>query len=164
MRYLAVRNFWKYQNADVWKKSRGHPPWFKFYVHRDLELDLLPPVAKLLWYEILACATRYTNVILNDSEWLSHETRIAPEQISEYLPVLLRGRWLSQTNTPRRTRSFRESVANHSRNIRDLKEEIRLEEDTPRAVDSTREVGDLRVVHSPRISSSHQPKPPRTSV
>lgn len=102
--YLSVRNFWKYQNADVWKKAKGHPPWFKFFVSRDRELDQLDPSARLLFYELLASATRHSNVLEADLKWLWAETRLEPELIAEHLPTLLKGAWLSQTKTPRRSR------------------------------------------------------------
>lgn len=104
MTYLSVHRFWDYQNKDVWKKSKGHPPWFKFYVHRDRALDDLPPLARLLFYELLGAASRNSNVLKADLNWLYAETRIEPEVIAEMLPLLLKGRWLSQTDTPRRSR------------------------------------------------------------
>lgn len=119
MAYLSVANFWKYQNADAWKKAKTHPPWFKHYVHRDRELDALPYPARLLFWELLAAATRYENVLgpgglngseakLSDSEeilsWIQSETRVDIETIRETLPLLLQGGWLSQTKTARRSR------------------------------------------------------------
>lgn len=99
-----VVNFWKYQNADVWKKSKTHPPWFKHFVHHDRELDKLPVVARLLFVEILKSATRHSNVLENDLNWLCGETRIAPDEIAEALPLLLKGGWLSETKSTRRSR------------------------------------------------------------
>lgn len=104
MTYLSVSNFWKYQNADVWKKSKTHPPWFKHYVHRDPELDKLPVCARLLFWELLAAATRYSNVLEADLNWLYAETRVEPERIAEMLPLLLEGGWLSETKSRRRSR------------------------------------------------------------
>lgn len=104
MTYLSISNFWKYQNADVWKKSKTHPPWCKLWVHRDRELDALPPLARLLWFELLAAATRYSNVLEADLNWIYAETRVEPEQIAEMLPMLIKGGWLSETLTPRRSR------------------------------------------------------------
>jgi hypothetical protein len=102
--YLSVTNFWKYQNADVWKKTKIHPPWFKHYVHRDPELDKLEPAARLLFWEILAAATRYSNVLERDLNWLYAETRVEPELIAEHLPHLVKGGWLSETKSKRRSR------------------------------------------------------------
>jgi hypothetical protein len=100
--YLSVTNFWKYQDKNAWKKAKTHPPWFKQYVHRDIELDALPLEARLLFYEILAVATRYSNVLEADLNWLWAETRIEPELIGAMLPLLLKGGWLSQTKSKRR--------------------------------------------------------------
>lgn len=104
MSYLSVVNFWKFQNADAWKKSKGHPPWYKHFVHRDRDIDRLPVEARLLWYEILGAATRYSNVLEADLNWLYAETRIEPDTIREMLPLLLKGGWLSETRTQRRSR------------------------------------------------------------
>jgi hypothetical protein len=37
-RYIVPRNWANFQNADVWKKSGGRPPWIKLY-HRLLDND-----------------------------------------------------------------------------------------------------------------------------
>jgi hypothetical protein len=102
--YISVTNFWEYQNSDVWKKCKGHPPWFKHYVHRDRELDKLSLGARLLFWELLAAATRYQNVLEADLSWICSETRMAPEVVAESLPVLVKGGWLSQTKSKRRSR------------------------------------------------------------
>ena len=102
MSYLSVCNFWKYQDRNAWKKAKTHPPWFKHYVHRDIEMDRLPLEARLLWSELLAVATRYSNVLEADPNWLWAETRIRPEVIAENLPLLLKGGWLSETKSKRR--------------------------------------------------------------
>ncbi len=113
MTYLSVTNFWKYQNADAWKKAKTHPPWFKHFVHRDRELDQLPLVARLLFYELLGAATRNSNVLEADLNWIWAETRVEPEVIAEALPLLVKGGWLSETKTARRSRkSSRENLPN----------------------------------------------------
>ena len=94
MSYLSIANFWKYQNADVWKKSPGHPPWFKHYVHRDRELDKLEPMARLLFYELLGAATRHKNVLDSDPKWLLTETLLDTKDIANHLPALLNGGWI----------------------------------------------------------------------
>lgn len=51
MTYLRVRNFWDYQNADIWKKAQGnkgghrHPPWCKLQTLSPTEVrsPLTPP-------------------------------------------------------------------------------------------------------------------------
>lgn len=105
-RYLRVKNFWAYQNADVWKKSRVHPPWCKFFVHRDLELDQLPWEARLLWYELLGVATRYANAFLSETQWIANETRMPPSIVRKHLPRLVEGGWLSYSSTGRRSRKI----------------------------------------------------------
>lgn len=100
--YLSVQNFWKYQDKNAWKKAKTHPPWFKHYVNRDRDLDALPPLARLLFHELLGAATRHSNVLEADPNWLWAETRVPVEAIVEMLPLLLKGGWLSQTKTKRR--------------------------------------------------------------
>lgn len=102
MTYLSVTNFWKYQDRNAWKKTKTHPPWFKFYVHRDQDIDHLPVAARLLFIELLAVATRYRNVLEADPNWIRMETRIELELITENLPLLLKGGWLRETKTARR--------------------------------------------------------------
>lgn len=128
MSYLSVVNFWKFQNADAWKKAKTHPPWFKCYVHRDRDIDALPLEARLLWIELLAVATRYSNVLEADLNWLWAETRIKPDVIAEMLPMLIKGGWLSQTETRRRSRKVsRGNLPDPGR--QDLDVDVDLEED-----------------------------------
>lgn len=103
--YLRVKNFWKYQNADVWKKCDGHPPWFKHFVHRDRELDQLPVVARLLFSELLGSATRNSNVLQDDLNWICSEVRMTPKEVAQALPMLVKGGWLSQSSSARRSRA-----------------------------------------------------------
>ena len=125
--YLRIRNFWEYQNADAWKKAkqtkRGHPAWCKVYVQPDLELQRLPWEAEQLFYALLRVATKYTNVFPNDSEWIVKETRIPLSVVSEMLPQLVKGRWLSQSRSARPSRNILEKLSPRSR------EEV--EEETP---------------------------------
>ncbi len=118
MSYLSITNFWRYQNADVWKKSPVHPPWFKHYVCRDPELDKLPPEARLLFWELLAVATKYANVFERDLNALSAETRLPPETIASNLLKLIQGGWIKETRSRRRSRVTLERFANNSRPTR----------------------------------------------
>lgn len=118
MSYLRIRKFWDYQNADAWKKAREnkgghrHPAWCKLYVARDLELDRQKPVVRLVFYELLRLATVHDNVIPNDMSTIANAISIPRQQVSEAIEILLKGAWLSQTSTPRRSRE-------PSRKIRD---------------------------------------------
>jgi len=109
--YLRVRNWERYQNADVFKKSNGRPPWCKLFTRRDLELDEASLEARLLFFELLRVASEYVNVMRNDLNWISRETRLPVEAVAKGLPELLNGAWLSETKTPRRSRKIRESIA-----------------------------------------------------
>ena len=119
MTYLRVRNFWEYQNADAWKKARdtkrGHPPWCKLYVQQDIELQQLPWEAEQLFYALLRVATKYANVFPNDSQFIVNETRIPLSIVGKHLPLLVKGRWVSQTKSSRPSREVLEKFAPRSR-------------------------------------------------
>jgi hypothetical protein len=106
--FLRIRNWDNYQNADIFKKSHGKPPWIKLFVHKDYELEKLPIAARLLFFELLKVSGRYSNVFPNDSQWLVGEVRMTESEISEGLAVLLQGAWLSRSKSPRRSRKIRE--------------------------------------------------------
>lgn len=112
MTYLRIRNFWDYQNADVWKKAKAnkkghrHPPWCKLYVARDLEIDALPPITRLVFYELLRLATVTGNVIPNDISTIANAISIPRQEVAKAIPMLLKGAWLSETKTSRRSREF----------------------------------------------------------
>ena len=127
--YLRVSNWERYQNADVFKKSHGRPPWVKLFVRRDLELDQCCIEARILFYELLKVAGDYANVMSNDLNWISSETRLPLKVVVKGLPVLRKGAWLSETSSPRRSRKIREPLATRSR------EEV--EKKVPKAVISS---------------------------
>ncbi len=108
--YLRVRNFEKYQNADIFKKSKGRPPWVK--LHRDMledeQLLALPYEAQLLFDRLLLVAASQRNAFSSDSEWIAGRTRMDSQTIAKCVPMLVKGRWLSQTKTPRLSRKILE--------------------------------------------------------
>lgn len=112
MTYLRIKNFWSYQNADVWKKARAnksghkHPAWCKLYVARDLELDALHPMVRLVFYELLRLATITGNVIPNDISTIAKAISTPRQEVVKAIPVLLKGAWLSETRSPRRSREI----------------------------------------------------------
>jgi hypothetical protein len=126
MTYLSITKFWNYQNADVWSKSKGHPPWFKHYVHRDRELDLLDPMARLLYYELLGAATRNKNVLLSDPKWLFAETRVDEQEIAKHLPELLKGGWLKASERPIHSRKPSRKYRAKARDLIEEEEDIPL--------------------------------------
>lgn len=111
MSYLRIRNWERYQNADVFKKSGGKPPWVKLFVRRDLELDEACIEARILFYELLKVAGEYANVMSNDLNWISRETRLPLDVVVKGLPVLRKGAWLSETKSARRSRKIREKFS-----------------------------------------------------
>jgi hypothetical protein len=110
MSYLRVDNFERYQNADIFKKSGGRPPWVKFY--RDLLLDddllELSYPAQLLFDRLLLVAAGCRNAMSSDPEWLARRTGIDAATISAEIPKLVQGGWLKQTRSRRRSRNIRE--------------------------------------------------------
>lgn len=109
-KYLRVKNFWDYQNADAWKKARQnrgghrHPAWCKLYVARDLELDAEKPVVRLVFYELLRLATVCENVIPNDISTIANAISMPRQAVGEAIPRLLKGGWLSESASARRSR------------------------------------------------------------
>jgi hypothetical protein len=97
--YLSVRNWDRFQH---YKDRR--PLWIKFYVELldDVELRRLPIETRLLWDQLLLLAARLDNAIPNDPEELWTLTRIAPDAIGKGIDQLIKGRWLRETQTPRR--------------------------------------------------------------
>jgi hypothetical protein len=105
MAYLSITNFWNYQNADAWKKAKSGPPkWCKLYSHHDREMLQQPEHIRLLWFELLRAATRHSNVLEADLKWICSEVRMEPKRVAEGLKVLRKGGWLTETQTPRRSR------------------------------------------------------------
>jgi hypothetical protein len=128
--YLRVRNWEKLQNADIFKKSHGCPPWIKFKVDflDDYEIGLLSYATQLVYLKLLLVAAKTSNAIPNDIEWLAKQTGMDAGTILEGVTVLLEGAWLSQTKSPRRSRKIRESLAQKSPLDKTRQEKIRQEE------------------------------------
>ncbi|CAN5777571.1 hypothetical protein BH20ACT14_BH20ACT14_01710 [soil metagenome] len=66
--YIVVRNWEKFQNADVWKKSGGRPPWIKTYtalLHDDAYIELTPHQRAVLHGLWLAYASSARQLRLN---------------------------------------------------------------------------------------------------
>lgn len=110
MSYLRIRNFWDYQNADAWTKARQnkgghrHPAWCKLYVARDLELDAEKPIVRLVFYELLRLATVCGNVIPNDISRIANAISTPRQDVAQAIPRLLKGGWLLESATARRSR------------------------------------------------------------
>jgi len=103
--FYRVRNWERYQNADVAKKSpNGVLPWVKLWTKEDYELDREPYHVRLLFVELLKLAGREMNAIPSDLNWISTRCGMAPEDVAEGVAVLLRKGWLSETKTNRRSR------------------------------------------------------------
>lgn len=113
MRYVAVRNWAHYQHKDLFKKSRGRPPWIKFYrdLLEDQDLLELPYAAQLLFDRLLLLAASQRNAIRSDSEWIANKVGMRSQDVAESLPLLLKGAWLSETKTARRSQLIRNKGA-----------------------------------------------------
>jgi hypothetical protein len=122
--YLRIRNWEKFQNADIFKKSSGRPPWVKFFVHNDAELQALSVPTRLLFYELLKVAGRHLNAFSNDSQWLVGEVRMEESVISQGLEELRSGGWLSHSKTKRRSRKILEKSERVGENKENRREEI----------------------------------------
>lgn len=123
--FLRIRNWEKFQNADIFKKSHGRPPWVKFFVHNDVELQALSVPTRLLFFELLKVAGRYANAFPNDSQWLVGEVRMDESSISQGLEELRSGGWLSHSKTTRRSRKILEKSESVGENKENRREEIK---------------------------------------
>lgn len=116
MSFLRVRNWEHYQNADVFKKAKGKPPWVKLYTAMldDRDLLALDPVTQLLFDRLLLLAAKNANAISNDSQWIANTVGIDHGLVVKGIGELLKGAWLSETKTKRSSRKIREAVAKDS--------------------------------------------------
>ena len=137
MSYLRFRNWERYQNADLAKKSSAGLAWVKLWTKYDPELAALPQSARLLFYELLRLAGRELNAIPNDMNWISGNTGLPLNQVVKGIDLLVKGAWLSETKTARRSRKV-------SRKTLDVEKSREEEKDKdPKAV-SAREVEEQR--------------------
>ncbi len=106
MSYLRIRNWEHYQNADIFKKAKGKPPWVKLYTAmlEDDDLLRLDLVTQLLFDRLLLLAARNANAISNDSQEIANRVRIPADQVAKGIQELLKGAWLSETKTARGSR------------------------------------------------------------
>lgn len=125
--YLRIRNWETYQNADIFKKSKGRPPWVKLYVAMldDYKFGLLPHVTQLLFIKLLLVTAKAGEAIVNDSEWLVKQTGIGSEDIVNSVALLVKGAWLTETKTLRRSRKIRDTFAKDSPLEQNREEEIK---------------------------------------
>jgi hypothetical protein len=104
MTYLAVRNWKQFQHYG----NGRNMIWVKLYTSLldDEDFHELPIETQLLWDRLLLLAARKRNAIGSDPEAILKATGMAPlmtpEQCRESISHLLKGRWLRETETPRR--------------------------------------------------------------
>ncbi len=113
MSYLRIRNWEHYQNADIFKKAKGKPPWVKLYTAMldDYELLRLDLVTQLLFDRLLLLAAKNANAISNDSQEIANRVGIPADQVAKGIAELLKGAWLSETKSNRGSRKPRESFS-----------------------------------------------------
>lgn len=98
--YISVTNWRRYQHYRNRK-----PPWVKFYtelLHPANKINDLPIPTRFLFDRLLLLAAEYDNAIPNDSELVAKLLRMSPSDVSEGFDHLLKGKWISQTQTRRR--------------------------------------------------------------
>lgn len=123
--YYRIKNWEKFQNADVAKKSpNGVLPWVKLWTHDDYDLGKQPYYVRLLFVEMLKLAGREMNAIEADLGWISSRVEMAPEDVSQGIVVLLKEGWLSETKTARRSRNESRFTSRPTK-TKNRKEEIR---------------------------------------
>ncbi len=129
--FLRVRNWEKYQNADLAKKSGADGlAWVKLWTRDDYELSQESYLVRLLFVEILKLAGREMNAIPNDLNWISSRCDMNVKDVAKGLDVLLKQGWLSQTKSNRRSRQ-------HSRQSSRPEVEVEVEEKSTSATPLT---------------------------
>lgn len=117
------------------------PPWIKFHVKLldpNHPINRLPIPTRLLFDRLLLLAAEWDNAIPKIPELIASHTGIPLEDCREGIEELLKGRWLSETETNRRASK---SARGKTRNA--LAPELELEkekESTTKAVTSTEDV------------------------
>lgn len=98
-KWLAVTNWRKYQMYKV-----DEPYYVKLFVHilDDKKVQALPPLARLLWYQMLPLAARYQNAIPYNVTAIAKETKLERHTVAKHLRDLVVVRLLYTTATPRR--------------------------------------------------------------
>ena len=142
MSYLRIRNFWNYQNADAWnkaEKNRGghrHPAWCKLLVHRDMELDLEPPLVRLVFLELLRLATVHANAIPKNEKAIAKAISLPTQQVGQAIHRLLEAGWINESNSARRSRI----PSRGSREARSPRAELKQEKEKELTKGSTSEI------------------------
>ncbi len=97
--YYAIVNWSDYQHYKF-----RNPPWIKFHTALldDPKMRALPIPTQLLWDRLLLCAGRFANVLPTESEVIANLTGVPTRNVREGIPLLLKGRWIKETRTPRR--------------------------------------------------------------
>jgi len=141
MSYLRFRNWKRYQNADLAKKSHGGLAWVKLWTIRDEELMALTPTTRLLFYELLKLAGREMNAIPNYMNFISGHTGLTLKQTVNGVQTLLEGAWLSETKTKRNSRNESRKV---SRVTLDREVEVEVEEESSKAFVDEAQIAEVR--------------------
>ena len=120
--YLQVRNWSRYQNADVFKKSGGRPPWVKLYaaVLDDVDFAQLTDAEVGQLFKIWILAARTGNKLSTKPGWIRSRigaTRVVP--VSKFLSLGFLEPYDSATNPAANghvpSRHARDSVETESR-------------------------------------------------
>lgn len=116
-KYIRVKNWERYQNADVFKKSDGKPPWIKLYrtLLDDYEFMHLEVEERYTLMMLWLLAAQTSNTIPNDFTWISQ--RIGVHELQ--LESLVKQGFCSYTNSRPRL----EKLALRSKNEEEEEEE-----------------------------------------
>lgn len=110
--YVRVRNWHKYQHyssapTSVNPKKRRQLAWVKYYIDEleDEEFLSLPYAAQLLFHRLLLLEAKAVNRgergVLKNFEAIAKRTRMESDDVAKMLPLLVKGRWLSESKTTR---------------------------------------------------------------
>lgn len=158
-RYIVVRNWEKFQNADVWKKSGGRPPWIKTYtalLHDDAYIELTPHQRAVLHGLWLAYASSACQLRLGTR---SLTRRLGLRVSSQQLEALNRAGFIEfSSRAPRedalepfapRGEESREELPPHQRQLQDVEREPST---NGRAAEDFSPIGDSVAAELERLS------------
>ena len=99
MTWLSIVNWPKYQDIRV-----DDPHYIKLHlcILDDKKIQGLPPLPRLLWYQLLPLAGRYGNAIPHNISAIAKETRLERHTVAKSLQALIDLKLVSVTKTPRR--------------------------------------------------------------
>ena len=101
--FLAITNWGKYQDIRV-----DDPHYVKLHIQvlDDKKVQALKPHPRLLWYQLLPLAGRYSNAIPWNVSAIAKETKLERHTVEKCLETLVSRGLVRRTKTPRRPGNY----------------------------------------------------------